>query len=183
MGQRVQEHVPHGREAVVGLQAPVLSATAGGPRRTRPPRSLVFLIHASMAFSRELEEDALAPDLGGRHPLRVRPAQRHPLLLGEVADLGVVAGRLDPGEPDQGTDLPQPLGQDDLLQDLAVRLRRLDDPELEVPAVQARVGVREDLPLGLPQVGDLVLVLVRWPPSSLDDRLPDLILGVSWQAP
>ena len=46
------------------------------------------------------------------------PAQRHPLVLGEVAELGVVARRLDPGEADQGPHLPQPLGQDDLLETL-----------------------------------------------------------------
>ena len=40
----------------------------------------------------------------------------HPLVLGELRRAVVVAGRLDPGEADQGPDLTQPLDQDDLLE-------------------------------------------------------------------
>ena len=120
MGQRVQQDVPHGREVIIRLQPPVLPPPLVGLEELTFP--LPDLPHPRLDGPLgELKEHTLTTDLRSGHPLRGLAGSGHPLLLGEVADFGVVAWRLDPGEPGQGADLAHPLGEDDLLDDLPIR--------------------------------------------------------------
>ena len=55
-------------------------------------------------------------------------------------------------------------------------MRWINDTELEVPVVQARIRVREDLPLRLSQLGFIIILL----PADLFpfcDGLPDLVVA------
>ncbi len=170
MGQRMQQDVPHGRVAFVGLQT-----TGRAPAPVGLEELAVTALRSSSATLR------LPPRrTGGRRPRpglsevgthfgAERPSGTR-CSSGKSAEFGVVAGGFDAGEADQRPHLSEPFRQHHLRQHVAVLLRGFDDPELEIPAVQARVGVREDLPLGVTQVGGVLIVLTR--PGLLLRRPP-----------
>jgi len=126
----------------------------------------------------ELDEQSLAAHLGGRHPGRFLPRDRHELAGVLVGGGGQLVGRIEPSEADEGLHYPKAFQQDDSLEDTLEALGHSYGAQLQIVRQGHVLRVRESLPLRLLEIGGRGFLLARILCPLVLDGLPDFLIAV-----